>query len=122
MQLSTSPVSVLVNLTLSALDTLALRIADGVAKLTAWAISTRRELASECLDDEDCEEQGLPYGSRVTDAVFVRREPSVSRWRVDAWIDEDTVAPEGAVRFDLLGYSASIYYLRKGRSYEGAHD
>lgn len=99
-------------------DTLAHSLVYKLASLAAKIISTRCVLAYEELDDEECEELGLPNDSTRTDAIFVDlnkgRGGSINRLRVGAWLDPEDGCPEGTFNFDLFGYRAHIHYLRQG--------
>ncbi|WP_046114481.1 hypothetical protein [Aquincola tertiaricarbonis] len=99
-------------------DSLAHSLVNKLASLAAKIISTRCVLAYEELDDEECEELGLPYDSTRTDAIFVDLNKSlggsVNRLRVDVWMDPQDGCPEGSFNFDLFGYGARIHYLRPG--------
>jgi hypothetical protein len=97
---------------------LAAHVVFTLAAAAARLLATRRDLVHAPLDAEEVEALDMPEGSRSL-CPQIDVEPGVSAWRVACWLEDDE-GPEGCLRFDLLGWSASVWYYRRGHDEDTA--
>ena len=86
------------------------RCAYAVARAAAWTVSRFRPVVQHRLTDDECEREGLPFGS-TEPAVHARHIVGVPWWLVDAWVERDDT-PERCLHIDLLRHAVEVYFLR----------
>ena len=82
---------------------------SGLTKATEWAVGLRWQIKTTPLSDDECESEGLPFGSSVR-AVFSWPLANTEWWRLALYDHGDLIG----VR--VLGWVIQVHYLPKGQA------
>lgn len=79
----------------------------------AWAISWVRDVELLPMDDGECEQAGVPYGSTSRAIFLLSFHPKDPWWWLMVWSDQDP-GPNRCLHLQVLGWGCEVHHVPKG--------